>query len=101
MRDYTEQISEFWPTIMRAWGAHADKCPMIECDLANKKVRAYASGEYIDSLSERTSETTHREFVLPEWQTCAEVFSFCGAQLPVRENSYHCRYGFLNVWPNV
>ena len=50
MRDYREQISEFWPTIMQAWEAHADKRPVIECDLANKKVRAYASGEYIDSL---------------------------------------------------
>ena len=62
MRDYTEQIREFWPTIMQAWEAHAGKRPVIECDLANKKVRAYASGEYIDSLSERTRETTHREF---------------------------------------
>jgi hypothetical protein len=62
MRDYTEQIRQFWPTIMQAWEAHADKCPMIECDLASRKVRAYASGEYIDSLSERTREATRREF---------------------------------------
>jgi len=62
MRDYTGQIAGFWPTIMRAWQAHADKRPMIECDLASKTVRAYASGEYIDSLSERTRETTRREF---------------------------------------
>ena len=61
-RDYTKEIGELWPTIMRAWEAHADKCPVIECDLANKKVRAYASGEYIDSLSERTREATHLEF---------------------------------------
>ena len=54
MRDYTEQIREFWPTILRAWEAHAGKRPVIECDLAGKKVRAYASHEYIDSLSERT-----------------------------------------------
>jgi len=62
MRDYTEQIRQFWPTIMQAWEAHADKRPMIECDLASRKVRAYASGEYIDSLSERTREATRREF---------------------------------------
>jgi hypothetical protein len=62
MRDYTKQIGENWPTIMQAWEAHGEKRPAIECDLANKKVRAYASGEYIDSLSERTRETTRREF---------------------------------------
>jgi len=63
MRDYTKQIGEYWPTIMQAWQAHAEKRPVIECDLANKKVRAYPSDEYIDSLSERTRETTRREFV--------------------------------------
>jgi hypothetical protein len=62
MRDYTEQIREFWPTILRAWEAHASKRPVIECDLVSKKVRAYASHEYIDSLSERTRERTRREF---------------------------------------
>ena len=62
MRDYTEEIAQFWPTIMQAWEAHANKRPVIECDLASKTVRAYASREYIDSLSERTRETTHREF---------------------------------------
>ena len=63
MRDYTKQIGENWPTIMQAWEAHGEKRPVIECDLANKKVRAYPSDEYIDSLSERTRETTRREFV--------------------------------------
>ncbi len=47
---------------MQAWEAHANMRPVIECDLAGKTVRAYASREYIDSLSERTRETTHREF---------------------------------------
>ena len=62
MRDYTEQIGKFWPTIIQAWEAHADRRPVIECDLANKKVRAYPSVEYIESLSERTREATRREF---------------------------------------
>lgn len=62
MRDNTKQIGENWPTIMQAWEAHGEERPVIECDLANKKVRAYAPGEYIDSLSERTRETTRREF---------------------------------------
>ena len=62
MRDYSKQIKQFWPTILQAWNAHADKRPVIECDLANKKVRAYASGEYIDSLSGRTREATRRDF---------------------------------------
>jgi len=61
-RDYTEKIREFWPAIMQAWAAHADKHPVIECDLVKKQVRVYASDEYIDSLSERTRETTRREF---------------------------------------
>ena len=45
MRDYSEQIQEFWPTIMQAWEAHADKRPVIECDVIGKKVRAYATLE--------------------------------------------------------
>ena len=62
MRDYTEQIRQFWPTIIQAWGAHADKRPMIECDLVSSKVRAYASDEYIESLSARTRGPTRLEF---------------------------------------
>jgi len=62
MRDYTEQIAEFWPTIMEAWHAHANRRPVIECDLADKKVYTYDSTEYIDSLSERTRESTRRAF---------------------------------------
>ena len=63
MRDYTEQIQEFWPTIMQAWQAHADKRLVIECDVIGKKVRAYAALEYISSLSERTREATRQEFI--------------------------------------
>ena len=62
MRDYTKQIEEFWPTILEAWDAHADKRPVIECNLADRKVRAYASAGYIDSLSARTREAARREF---------------------------------------
>ena len=43
MHDYNEQIEQFWPTIIQAWEEHADKRPVIECDLASKTVRAYAS----------------------------------------------------------
>jgi len=62
MHDYTKQIALYWPTIMEAWRAHADKRPMIECDLAGKKVYACNSIEYIAGLSERTREATRREF---------------------------------------
>lgn len=62
MRNYAEQIQAFWPTIMEAWEARAGKRSVIECDVVGKQVRAYASGEYIDSLSERTREKTRREF---------------------------------------
>lgn len=61
-RDYTKQIAEYWPTIMEAWQAHADKRPIIECDLEAKKVYAYNSAQYMDSLSERTRNTTRRQF---------------------------------------
>ncbi|MCF6285876.1 MAG: hypothetical protein L3K26_11865 [Candidatus Hydrogenedentes bacterium] len=63
MHDYLEVIERFWPTIMQAWEDHADRCPIIECDVVGKTVRAFASGEYIDSLSERTRETTRQDFV--------------------------------------
>ena len=48
---------------MLAWEAYADKRPVIECDVANKKVLAYPWREYIDSLTERTREATHRQFI--------------------------------------
>lgn len=63
MHDYSEEIERFWPAIMQAWEDHADKRPIIECDLAGKTVRAFASGEYIDSLSERTREAARQDFV--------------------------------------
>jgi hypothetical protein len=62
IRDYSPEIDEFWPTIMRAWKEHADKHPVIECDLANKTVATYPAKEYIDDLSERSRETTQIEF---------------------------------------
>jgi hypothetical protein len=61
-RDYTKQIAGFWPTIMQAWKEHAEKHPVIECDLASMTVAAYPSRDYIDGLSERTREATHQEF---------------------------------------
>ncbi len=62
MRDYEKQVSRFWPTIMEAWRSHGAKQPIIECDLAKKKVLLYDSTEYIDSLTERTRERTRQEF---------------------------------------
>ncbi len=62
MRNYTEQIEQFGPTIIQAWEVHADKRPLIECDLASNTVQVYDSREYIDSLSERTREAAHLEF---------------------------------------
>lgn len=60
--DYTEQIAEYWPTIMLAWSEHGDKKPIIECDVVGLKVAAMPAREYIDSLSERTREATRRQF---------------------------------------
>ena len=62
MPDYTEQIAEFWPTIMQAWDEHGDKHPIIECDVVRRKVAAMPAKEYIDGLAERTREATRREF---------------------------------------
>lgn len=60
--DYADQIAEFWPAIMLAWVEHGDKKPIIECDVVGRKVAAMPAREYIDSLSERTRETTRRQF---------------------------------------
>ncbi len=54
--DYTDQIKEFWPTIMLAWDKHSIERPIIECDLDSAKVIAYPSHEYIENLSERDME---------------------------------------------
>lgn len=62
IKDYSPEINKFWPTIMLAWKEHADKRPVIECNLENKTVAVYPAKEYIDTLSERSRETTHIEF---------------------------------------
>lgn len=53
VHDYTDQIKEFWPTILLAWDHHASQRPIIECDLDSGKVVAYPLNEYIESLSDR------------------------------------------------
>ena len=55
MRDYSDEIDSYWPTIERAWTAHSDKHPVIECDLAKGQVVAYPAREYIAGLSDRNS----------------------------------------------
>jgi len=61
-RDYTKQIAEFWPTIMRARNDYADKHPVIECDVVKRQVLVWSAQEYITGLSERTREVTRRQF---------------------------------------
>ena len=61
-RDYTDQVAEYWPTIMRAWHAYADKRPVIECDIVKRQVLAWPAQEYINGLSARTREVTRRQF---------------------------------------
>lgn len=61
-RDYTQQIAEFWPTIMRAWHEHADKLPVIECDIVARKVLAYPAKEYLGDLTARTREAARRQY---------------------------------------
>jgi hypothetical protein len=60
--DYTDQIKEFWPTIMLAWDKHSIERPIIECDLDSAKVIAYPSKEYIENLSERDREQAQEKF---------------------------------------
>ena len=57
-QDYTEQLAEFWPTIMQAWDEHGKKHPVIECDLVNRKVMAMPAAEYINGLTDRTRKAT-------------------------------------------
>ena len=61
-RDYSKEIAEFWPTIMRAWHDYADKLPVIECDIVNRQVLAWPAREYINGLSARTRRATQRQF---------------------------------------
>ena len=61
-RDYTEDTAEFWPTILQAWHDYADESPVIECDIVNRQVLAWPAREYINGLSARTRQVTHRQF---------------------------------------
>ena len=62
MRDYSSEIDSYWATIERAWNDHADKHPIIECDLAKGQVVAYSGKEYIEGLSDRTRQETQRTY---------------------------------------
>ena len=60
--DYTEQIAEFWPTIMKAWDEHGEKHPVIDCDVVNRKALALPAQEYINGLSARTRKAAARQY---------------------------------------
>lgn len=62
MEDYSNEIAEFWPTIMEAWHEYKDRLPIIECNLLDRKVYAYPAKDYINTLSERTRLKTSRQF---------------------------------------
>jgi hypothetical protein len=61
-RDYSKQIAEYWPTIMRAWREHGDKLPVIECDIIGRQVLAYPAKDYIDGLTARTRAGARRHY---------------------------------------
>jgi hypothetical protein len=87
-RDYTKQIAEFWPTIMQAWKEHAEKHPMIECDLASMTVAAYPSRDYIDGLSERMLTIIQKRIFLNR----------CRENMPKISSPRLCRGGFRGFW---
>ena len=60
IRDYSAEIDWYWATIERAWNEHADRHPIIECDLAKRLVIAYPAKEYVADLSDRTRQETQR-----------------------------------------
>jgi hypothetical protein len=60
IRDYSTEIDSYWETIERAWNEHADKHPIIECNLAKRQVIAYPAKEYIGGLAARTRQETQR-----------------------------------------
>ncbi len=60
--DYTEQIAEFWPTIMQAWHEHGEKHPVLECDVVNRKVMAMPAEEYLNGLTDRTRRAARRSY---------------------------------------
>ena len=60
---FEEQIAEFWPTILQAWGEHGGKHPIIECDVVLRRVSAMPAKEYIDGLTDRTRKATLRTYL--------------------------------------
>lgn len=56
MENYSEQISQYWPTILQAWNDFRDKNPIIECDLSEQTVSALPAADYINYLSEKDRE---------------------------------------------
>lgn len=62
MHGFADYVEEFWPAIRQAWDEHRDKNPILECDVVSRTVAAFPARQYIDTLSERTRDATHRQF---------------------------------------
>jgi hypothetical protein len=60
MEYYSEQISQYWPTILQAWNDFRDKNPIIECDLSEQTVSALPAIDYINYLSENDRVKTRQ-----------------------------------------
>jgi hypothetical protein len=60
MKNYSKQLSQYWPTILKAWSEYREKHPIIECDLSEKTVAALPAADYINYLSERDREKTRQ-----------------------------------------
>jgi hypothetical protein len=60
MEYYSEQISQYWPTILQAWNDFRDKNPIIECDLSEQTVAAIPAIDYINYLSENDRVKTRQ-----------------------------------------
>ncbi len=62
MKDYSNDIAEYWSTTIQAWQEFGDRHPIIECDVEERRVYAYPAMDYINSLSEKTRAKTLRQY---------------------------------------
>lgn len=60
--DYTEELSFYWDTLLHAWAEHCDQHPVLECDLAARRVAAYPAIDYLNDLSVRTRQAAIEEY---------------------------------------
>ena len=100
MQGFADHIAEFWPAIRQAWDEHRDKHPILECDVAGRTVAAFPAKQYMDTLSERTRDATHRQFARVERAGGTIIFVRDGRNQVLQSGVFTAREMEASIMPS-